>query len=309
MDPEIFAHFRCLSNPLRVRLLNALSRHELGVGELTRALQTPQSTISRHLEQLLERGWVEKRSAGPASFFRMADPLPSEAAGLWGVVRDTLGVPDPYGEDLRRVESVLAQRELDSRAFFGRHAGSWDALRSELFGSSYLAPTLTALLPPGLVVADLGCGTGEVVQALAPSVARVIGVDQESAMLAVAQQRCAGMSNVELVHSGLDTLPLPDSSVDAALCMLVLHHVEVIAASLASIARVLRPGGRLVVLDMVEHDRREYRRTMGHRYLGFSREDLADLAGTAGLRELGWRRLPPDPQAQGPGLFLAVYGA
>jgi len=308
MESDLFAHLSALSEPLRVRLLHVLSKHELGVGELSRTLQTPQSTISRHLKQLLQRGWVDKRTAGPASFFRMAAPLPVEAAGLWAVVAESLGAPEPYGEDLLRVESVLAQRELDSRAFFGRHAASWDALRSELFGSGYLAATLTALLPPGLTVADLGCGTGEVVMALAPSVAQVIGVDQEAAMLEVAHQRTAGMGNVELVQSGLEDLPLADGSVDAALCMLVLHHVDDLPASFAQIARSLRPGGRLVVLDMVEHDRREYRRTMGHRHLGFDRSELAALAAGAGLAEQSWHRLPPDPAVQGPSLFLAVYG-
>ncbi len=307
MKSDIFTHLCALSEPLRARLLHALAAHELGVGELSRALQTPQSTVSRHLKRLLERGWVEKRAVGPASFFRLADPLPSEAAGLWAVVSRDLALDEAYTEDLRRVESVLAQRELDSRAFFGRHAGKWDVLRNELYGTGYLAPTLTALLPPGQEVADLGCGTGELLAALAPSVARVVGVDQEAAMLEVAAQRCQGLNNVELVQSGLEALPLPSRSLDAALCMLVLHHVEDLEASFAEVGRVLRPGGRLVVLDMIEHDRREYRRTMGHRHLGFSEQGLAALAGPAGLTLRAWHRLPPDPEAQGPGLFLAAF--
>ncbi len=307
MEHDLFAHLCALSEPLRVRLLHALSLHELGVGELSRALQTPQSTISRHLKQLLERGWVEKRAVGPASFFRLADPLPPEAAGLWAVVQQSFGTSGPYGEDRLRIESVLAQRELDSRDFFGRHAGDWDTLRHELYGASYLPATLLALLPPGLTVADLGCGTGEVVTALSPSVARVIGVDQEAAMLAVARQRTAELDNVEWVHSGLESLPLPDASVDAALCMLVLHHVDGLQATFAQVGRILRPGGRLVVLDMVEHDRREYRRTMGHRHLGFGRDGLVALAAAGGMSEQSWHRLPPEPEAQGPGLFLAVY--
>lgn len=126
-------------------------------------------------------------------------------------------------------------------------------------------------------------------------------------MLAVARQHCTELPNVELIESSLERLPLAEASVDAALCMLVLHHVDKLQPCFDQIARTLRPGGRLVVLDMVEHDRREYHRTMGHRHLGFSQQGLAALATEAGLTEQSWQRLPPDPEAQGPGLFLAVY--
>ncbi|MFH1463087.1 MAG: metalloregulator ArsR/SmtB family transcription factor [Pseudomonadota bacterium] len=308
MEIDLFAHLCALSEPLRARLLCALERHELTVGELARALQTPQSTVSRHLKQLLERGWVERRTVGPASLFRLAEPLPAEAARLWAVVGADLGGCAPFSEDLLRVESVLAQRELDSRTFFGQHAASWDALRGELYGAGFLVPTVAALLPSGLRVADLGCGTGELVQALAPSVARVFGVDQEAAMLAVARQRAQGLPNVELLQGALEALPLSAAAVDAALCMLVLHHVEDLPAVLREVARILAPGGRLVVLDMVEHDRQEYRQTMGHRHLGFSEEGLGAVARAAGLVPRSWHRLAPDPAALGPGLFLAVFG-
>jgi len=307
MDNDLFAHLSALSEPLRARLLCALEAHELTVGELARALQTPQSTISRHLKQLLERGWVERRTVGPASFFRLANPLPPEAERLWAVVGADLGGCASFREDRLRVERVLAQRQIDSRAFFGQHAASWDALRGEMFGAGFFAPTVAAMLPPGLRVADLGCGTGELIQALAPSVARVVGVDQEEAMLAVARQRVQGLENVQLLRGALEALPLPAAAVDIALCMLVLHHVDDLGPVLCEAARVLVSGGRLVVLDMVEHDRQEYRATMGHRHLGFSEEGLAAAARAAGFTPCSWHRLAPDPTALGPGLFLAVY--
>jgi len=323
MQAALFRHLSALSEPTRVRLLHALAREELGVGELARVLQSPQSTVSRHLKHLRTEGWLEKRAEGTASFFRLAEPLPEGAGALWAVVARDLRGSGLYAEDLRRVDSVLAQREMDSRAFFGRHADQWEQVRRELFGEKTLLPALLSLLPAGLVVADLGCGTGEAVEALAPYVARAIGVDREAAMLSAARARLEKLENggpdslnnqdnlnrIVLLEGGLEALPLADRELDAALCSLVLHHVEDLPAAFSEIARCLKPGGRLIVLDMADHDRREYRRTMGHRHLGFSEDTLAALAADADLTLTAWRRLPADPEAQGPGLFVAVLTA
>ena len=314
MKPELLRHLNALSDPTRMRLLHLLAREELVVGELTRVMQAPQSTVSRHLKQLQNEGWLEKRAEGTASFLRLAEPLPPGAARLWAVVEADLGESGLYAEDLRRLESVLAQRALDSRAFFGRHADRWAQLRQELFGEKTLLPALLSLLPSGLVVADLGCGTGEAIEALAPYVHRAVGVDREAAMLGAARKRLAkrehgAPDNIALLEGGLEALPLEDQALDAALCSLVLHHVEDLPAAFVEIARCLKPGGRLIVLDMAEHKRLEYRRIMGHQHLGFSRDTLAALAEGADLTLRSWRRLPADPAAQGPGLFVAALTA
>lgn len=308
MDTPLLDHLSALSEPLRLRLLLVLAQHELGVGELARVFQCPQSTVSRHLKTLQTLEWLERRAHGTAGFFRLAEPLPASLAPLWQVLAQDVAGRNLYEEDQRRALSVLSQREIDSRDFFGRNAEHWDQLRRDLFGSAYLVPTLAALLPPGLDVADLGCGTGELLVTLAPSARSVVGVDQEPAMLAAAARRVEGLPNVRLLDCGIERLSLEDSSIDLALSMLVLHHVEVLESAFLEVARVLRPAGRLVVLDMVEHDRRDYRRCMGHRHLGFCEQYLGSLARQAGLRVLSWRRLPPEPAALGPGLFLGVYG-
>jgi ArsR family transcriptional regulator len=181
-------------------------------------------------------------------------------------------------------------------------------VRKELFGDGYVLPALLALLPPGQTIADLGCGTGAMLPLLAPVCAQVIGVDREAAMLAVAEERAAGLSNVELRRGLLDALPFPDASVDLALCQLVLHHVRELAPVFAEVRRILAPGGRWVILDMVEHDREEYRDTMGHQHLGFSEPTTRTLAESAGLAVSAWRVLPPDSAAHGPALFVAVLG-
>jgi len=179
-------------------------------------------------------------------------------------------------------------------------------VRQELFGDGFVLATLAALLPRSTRIADLGCGTGELLPTLAHSAALVYGIDREEAMLEVAAERTAHLPNVILLNGRLDALPLPDAAVDVALCQLVFHHVRDLAPVYQEVSRIMSITGRFILVDMCEHDRAEYHETMGHQHLGFSRARVAELAEAAGLRLVAWRALPPDPQAQGPGLFVAV---
>lgn len=314
MSSPVFERLSALAEPTRARMLRVLAVHELAVGELARVLQTSQPTVSRHLKQLDAGGWVLRRKVGTATCYRVdAATLEPEAAALWAVVRapldeDALDPASLYAEDLRRLDGVLAERSADSEELFRRLGGRWDEVRQELFGEACVLPALLALLPPGLTIVDLGCGTGAMLPLLAPVAARVVGVDREEAMLEVARARVEGLDNVTLLRGRLDDLPIDSDGVDLAVCALVLHHVRELGPVLAEARRVLRPGGRLVVLDMGEHDREDYRQTMGHQHLGFSREQVGALAAGAGLSLASWRLLPPDPRAHGPGLFVAVLG-
>lgn len=294
-----------LSDPTRVRLLCAVADQELGVGELGKVLQLPQSTVSRHLKVLLEGGWVGRRKEGTSSLFWFAEGVDGDARALWEVVSRRLQADGVYSEDRRRLLAVVAAR-ADSRTFFAGHAGDWDDVRQQLFGGEFLAPTLLALLPPGQVVADLGCGTGAAVAALASAVERVIGVDREPAMLEVARQRTLGFENVSLREGDLSALPIEDGAVNAAMCMLVLHHIDDASAVIAESARVLCDGGRLVLLDMVSHKRDVYRREMGHAHLGFERDVIEGWMTEAGLNLRAWHVLPAAAEAEGPPLFVAV---
>lgn len=306
---DLSKHLTLLAEPTRVRLLAALQEEELQVGELVRVLQLPQSTVSRHLKSLREAGWVKSRSEGSSSLFRANRTEVDDAASeVCRVVLSDFGQTLQHKEDQARLGAVLADRITDSRSFFGKLHGRWDALRDQLYGRDFWVPTLLGLLPDGLTVADLGCGTGEAVALIAPSVERVIGVDREPAMLQAAQVRCEGLANVDLRTGELDALPVADASVDAALAVLVLHHVDDPSAVLAEAARILRPGGRLVVLDLFAHDREEWAESMGHTHLGFSRDALDELASRAGLAVRANRGLPPAADASGPPLFVAVLG-
>lgn len=299
-----------LSEPLRLRLCRLLEREELSVGEVGRVLQIPQSTVSRHLKVLSDGGWLLKRADGTATMYRLVlDDLPSDARALWVTVREQMGDSAELREDLRRLEAVLDDRKTDSSAFFGRVAGSWDDLRTQLFGSSFTAPALLALLPREWVVADLGCGTGNAAELLAGRVRRVIAIDSSEVMLRAARQRLEGAKNISFKRGELETLPLDDSSVDAAVCVLVLHHLDRPEAAVAEMRRILKPGGRALVVDMFEHDRREYRHQMGHKHLGFSEDRARGMLERAGFIRVRIDALPAWPDSKGPSLYVATGDA
>ena len=303
----IYQHLGLLSEPTRVRLLILLEREELGVGELTRIVQLPQSTVSRHLKALEVAGWVERRSEGTSSLVRMGGPgLNEQSLALWAVVSSSHAEHHLSDEDLRRLDGVLAARRIDSKAFFGRVAAEWDNVRRALFGSSFALPALLTLMASDLVVADLGCGTGEVAAQLAPIFGKVIAIDRESAMLECASQRLDDFDNIDLVQADLLDLPMDDGSIDVAVLALVLHHIESPELLLSEVRRVLRPGGKALVVDMVEHDRERYRQSMGHHHLGFSHAAVTAHAQKAGLKLAHHRIMPQDSEAQGPALFAAL---
>jgi ArsR family transcriptional regulator len=299
-----------LSEAIRLRVLRLLEAEELSVGEVAKVVQLPQSTISRHLKTLSDGGWLTKRSAGTATLYRLVlDDMSVGARSLWVAVRSQMDSLPELQEDERRLASVLAERRLDSQAFFGRVAGEWDAVRTRLFGASFTAAGLLALLRADWVVADLGCGTGNASELLAPHVERVIALDQSEPMLEAAKRRLGATSNIQFATGELGALPLKDRSVDAAVCVLVLHHMERPIEALREMRRVLRAdrtGGVALVIDMMQHDRDEYRHTMGHTHLGFSAATIRGMFREAGFtNDVRVAILPSDPEGKGPGLFAA----
>ncbi len=303
---DVIRDLSVFGEPARIRLLAALEGQELGVSELCRVVQLPQSTVSRHLKALQVAGWVRRRAEGTSGLFR-ADPSEVDPARLavWSAIRASYAGTRLADEDRARVRSVLDART--GPGFFSTRSAEWDGLRRALFGDAFLLPAVGSLLPRTLRVADLGCGTGVALELLAPWVDRVVGVDREAAMLEAAAARVGHLPNVELRRGGLEDLPLADAEVDAAVCLLVLHHVPDLRAVFAGVRRALRPGGRLSVVDMVAHDREDWRHTMGHAWLGFERDALEGAAAAAGLAAADWVPLPVEPDASGPPLFLATF--
>ncbi len=304
--PAIFDRMSALADATRSRLLLLLERHELTVGELCQVLQLPQSTVSRHLKLLGDEGWVSARAEGTSRRYRMpADRLDADARQLWQLVRREVAELAGAAQDAERLRSVLAQRSTRSREFFSSAAGEWDRLRADLFGRRADLLGLLGLVDEAWTVGDLGCGTGQMAASLAPFVARVIAVDGSPAMLEAARARLAGTPNVEVREGELESLPIEPGTLDAAVAFLVLHYVAEPADALAQAARALKPGGRLLVVDMMPHDREEYRQAMGHVWQGFESERLGGWMADAGLTAFRYVPLPPDPAAKGPTLFAA----
>lgn len=298
-----------LADATRLRLLRLIEAHELSVGEIALATQLPQSTVSRHLKVLADAGLVSRRSEGTASYFSLVqDDLSTDARALWNAVRAKAVPSGDRTEDDRRARALIEQRRTDSSAFFGALGGAWDGLRTELFGPRSTGLALLALLRRDWVVADLGCGTGSATEALAPHVERVHAVDASAPMITAAKSRMKDAPNVRFSRAPAESTGLRSASVDAAVCGLLLHHVENPGAVLREAHRLLRTtrgGGTVLVVDMVAHDREEYRRTMGHRHTGFSRKSMTDLLEQAGFTACRYVPMPVDAEAKGPGLFAA----
>jgi ArsR family transcriptional regulator len=305
-SPELFDRMTALADSTRSRILLLLERHELTVNEINSVLQLPQSTVSRQLKILGDHDWIISRPEGTSRRYRAAEKLDSSSRKLWSVVREQVVATSAAGQDARRVQTILAHRRTKSQKFFSSSAGQWDRLRIELFGQRADLLGLLGLLDESWTVGDLGCGTGQLSESLAPFVSKVIAIDDSSAMLGAARRRLASMNNVEVKTGRLESLPVEDGSLDAALLFLVLHYVPEPEIAIREAHRVLKPDGRLLIVDMMPHDREDLLHEMGHVWRGFSEEQMSALLGDSGFASPRYHPLPPDQAAKGPVLFAAV---
>jgi ubiquinone/menaquinone biosynthesis C-methylase UbiE len=304
---DVLGRLTALSDPTRCRILRLLEYHELTVGELCSALQLPQSTVSRHLRVLSDEGWTSSRGEGTSRFYKASfEELDPGARDLWMVVRDQLGNSLGMAADQRRAEALLAKRKARVRQFFDNAADSWDELRSQLIGDRNDLLALLDLFDPSWVVGDLGCGTGHIAATLAPSVGRVIAIDESGPMLAAARARLANAPNVELREGHIESLPLEDGVLDVAILFLVAHFITDPARAMQEIRRVLKPGGRLLIVDLMPHDREEYVAQLGHVWQGFAEDQITGWLDAAGFSNARYRPMAHDPSDRTPGLFVAT---
>lgn len=295
-----------LADPVRCRLLAILEMDELTVTELSSILQLPQSTTSRHLKTLVEDGWVVGRRDGTSRRYVARPQEPGSSAGsLWSIVSAEIADSAAAADDRRRLRRVLRERRSKSQEFFSSAAAEWTEVRKTLFGDQFDRIALLGLLDRRWTVADLATGSGQMSALLAPFVAWVIAVDESAAMLETARRHLAPHPNVDVRQGRLEELPISDGELDAATLVLALHYLPEPEVAIAEAARALRPGGRLLLVDMLPHDRVEYRQSMGHVWLGFSDGQLRAWLTGAGFEEPIVSPLPIDPDAKGPSLFAA----
>ena len=295
-----------LADPIRCRMLLPLERHELTVNEICSILQLPQSTVSRHLKTLADDGWVVSRRDGTSRFYGMpVQDLDPGAQRLWPLIREQIAGTNGAEQDERRLKSVLSKRRSKSEEFFASASGQWDHLRADLFGHHFQLHAMLSLIEPTLTVGDLGCGTGQVSELIAPHVAKVIAVDGSTDMVQAAKKRLKG-HQIDVRRGDMEALPIDDGQLDAAITALVLHHVPEPARALMEMHRVLKPGGRVLIVDMLPHDRVEYQQQMGHVWLGFSEKTMKKFLEGAGFTSVSMTPLPADEAAKGPSLFVAT---
>lgn len=282
--------FKALADPTRLRILRLLEANELHVNELVAVLDLPQPTVSRHLGVLLKAELLRRRREGTWTFYAL-DPS-AEALGGNGfgpALRTRLRDLPDEARDRLRLERCLEARVQHSREFYARVAPEWDTLRAGLDVEGLHARVLGGVLPGTLDLVDAGTGTGALLPVLAPAARRLVGVDRSPEMLAEAARRVAAqhLDAVQLVSADLGALPLADASVDGVCSLLALHHAARPAAVVAELARVVRPGGRVVVSDLEAHDEEWMRRELAHAWLGFPAERLTAWFASAGLIDIG----------------------
>ncbi len=305
--PSMIAWMQSLSDPTRARLLRILERSELSVAELCTTLQLPQSTVSRHLKVLVDDGWVVGRRDGASNCYRInGGGMPTPQKKLWSVAK-THCLPEATCEqDEARLDQVIEGRRSRSQTFFSSSAGKWDRIRAELFGNRLDAWALAACLDRTRVLGDLGCGTGAISQTLAPWVAKVVAVDSSPSMIQTAKKRLKDFQNVELKKGELDALPIDDATLDDSILALVLAYLPDPTRVFREAHRVSREAARLVVLDLLTHERTEYRDELGHMWLGFSQSQIFEWMIQSGWEPENFVPIPPDPESKGTQVFVAT---
>lgn len=303
---DLLAALRAVAEPTRLRLLVLCSRGELTVSELAQILGQSQPRVSRHLKLLCEAGLLDRFREGSWVFYRVSGG--GAASALAGhLVAACNPAESPITLDLQRLSAIKRQRAERAAAYFSENAPHWDRIRSlhidEREVEAALIEIVAGAAPRDLL--DIGTGTGRVIEVLAPRVGQALGIDQSREMLAIARVNLerAGAANGMVRLGDMYQLPLPDGSFDAVVIHQVLHYADRPASAITEAARVLRPGGLLLVVDFTPHVLEYLRDEHAHRRLGFADGEVAEWCREAGLDPAPPRHLQGDP------LTVAIWTA
>lgn len=279
--------FKSMTDPIRRRILQVLLQNELGVSELVCVLGAPQSTVSRHLKTLREAGLVDARQNGTSATYFPVRGQNGPDHDLRDRVLDWSATQELPAPLRTRLDDVLRSRQSDSDAFFSQVAHRWDAMRTDCFGSAFHLDALTALLPSDWTVVDVGCGTGYLLPLLAQRFANVIAVDPVDEMLDVSRERLRGEAakHVTFRKGSATNLHIDDNQADLCIASLVLHHEPVPPDALAEFFRILKHGGRLLIIEQEAHTLSDFHEMMQDRWWGFDRQELCNQLTLAGFNE------------------------
>jgi ArsR family transcriptional regulator len=290
LENDLPSALKLLADPTRLRILALLDREELSVGELSESLGMTQSRVSNHLRLLRDAELLTERHAGTSTYVRLDGTSDRHDVKhrLWVLLRGEVDALAEHGADLVRLQGVLERRRGDVE-FFDEIAGHWDKIAGEFATGQAKHRAAAHLLPGGMVVADLGCGTGYLASALLGQVRKIVCVDRSQGMLDQARRRLgriARTTEVEFRLGELAALPIDDEEVDGALAGMVLHHLEDPGGALAEMRRIVRPGGSVVILELAPHREAWMRRELGDRHLGLEASDVLAALGRAGFENV-----------------------
>jgi ubiquinone/menaquinone biosynthesis C-methylase UbiE len=292
---------KATGEPTRLRILALLAEAELTVSDLTEILRQSQPRLSRHLRLLAEAGLVDRFREGSWAFFRLGER--GGAADLARILIGRLKADDPtVARDRERLTAVRADRAAAAQNYFRRHAAEWDRIRRLHVADAAVEEAIRAALAdkPIRSLLDLGTGTGRMLELFGADIERGLGLDLSLDMLALARARLdrAGLRHCSVRYGDIYDLALPRDSFDVVIIHQVLHFLDDSARAIAEAARVLRPGGRLLVIDFAPHDLEFLREDHAHRRLGFAAETVTQWLEAAGLDVLRQQTLPPGPQGK-----------
>ena len=297
---SLLATLRAVAEPTRLRLLALCAQGELTVTELTQILGQSQPRVSRHLKLLCDAGLLTRFREGTWVFYALADGVGAEPGGVGRLIAGLVPQDDPQIVlDRTRLDAIKRARAESAEAYFRSNAAHWDRIRSLHVDETEVENAIVDALPPGSVgdLLDIGTGTGRILVLLADRIDRGVGVDLSRDMLAVARANleAAGLLNCQVRHADMYQIPFPDDSFDTVTIHQVLHYADNPALVITEAARVLRPGGRLAMVDFAPHALEDLRTEHAHRRLGFADPEVEEWMHHAGLSPGAVRQLPGDP--------------
>lgn len=294
----LLSGLRAAAEPTRLRLLAVCAEGETTVSDLVRILGQSQPRVSRHLKLMCEAGLLERLPEGSWAFYRLADAGTPGGQLARRLVSLIPGDDAQVALDRRRLGDVTAARNAAADAYFRANAARWDSIRSLHVDEEEVERALRSVMPDQIdMLVDVGTGTGRMLRLFADRIERGVGIDLSRDMLAVARANLAlaGLRHCHVRQGDMYRLPVADGGADAVVVHQVLHYAERPAAVIAEAARVLRPGGLLVIADFAPHDLEILRAEHAHRRLGFADREVSDWCREAGLEPGAARRLPGEP--------------